>query len=109
MKEKIEVLLNDEYGEPEFYFLPLSIHDHVMEFNVYSYEEIQNLESCDLDNTDTYLFGSIFFDGCSNINFSDRFMHFCGKRGFDSHAMMMINLFGMAKKYIKNYAADVAE
>ena len=54
-------------------------------------------------DTEKYLSGSVKFDGCSNIEFEDDIMHFCGEKDVIDHCMLMKGIYKMAESEISGW------
>lgn len=55
-----------------------------------------------------YVNGSIKWDGCSTVNFSDH-LHLCGKRAFEKHKQVMDVIWNVCTSKIECFNAKEAE
>lgn len=92
-------------------------HDHYIEFEVF---EVNSWE-CDDAHTPTdpelYVAGSVKWDGCSHVTFGEKdnddvqdgYLHLCGEVYWKRHAEVMLAIYELAKKKIRNYDPTCAE
>lgn len=72
---------------------------------------------CNMDTTtvfndgETFLHGSIKWDGCSNWDFhtSEVMAHFCGRQGATSIGRLMDRMYQITKERLRTYDVDCAE
>lgn len=73
-------------------------------YEVTSWKE--NNEVCD---TELYLDGFIKWDGCSEISFGNGLpIHFCGKKHFERHKMVLDAIWDICSKKIKYWNNEIA-
>ena len=89
-----------------FFIDMTSMTPHVMSFVVYevgSWDEKN--EPIDVE---MYLEGDIKWDGCSNVQFQEGYIHLCGVTNWKRHAEMMLAVIDYASKNIEKWDAEVA-
>lgn len=76
----------------------------------WTYQDINCEFVDDFDSSETFLSGSIKWDGCSNWNFhTDQCMrHFCGRDDATSIGRLMTRLYEIAAERVPHYDREIA-
>lgn len=108
----MDVLLRDDINWPLF-LIKVDGEDHYMKFEVF---EVEGWDENDVaSDIELYVTGTIKWDGCSHIWFGEKnaegkqdgYLHLCGKIFWTRHAAVMLAIYELAEKTIKNYDKEI--